>query len=400
MAIPAGTRLIVQLLGICIACFLSINGVESNPSSEAVFDIFNYGAKTEPKFDNAQAIIKAWKAACESSGPAKVVIPAGDFMAGEVVFSGPCKAHTTTVEIQGHLLANIDPSTYTSGAWIMVQRVDNVVLTGGGIINGEGKYDWKYADGVSPLPVSLIFQEVGNSKAHNLKFVDSMGFHIEVMDSHEIDLFNLTITAPGDSPYTDGVHLTNNINVNVTDSVIATGDDCVSIGHGNQNIVVARITCGPGHGICVGNLGKQADEKDLKGVTISNCTLTGTTNGARIKTYHDSAQITASDIVFQDIQMNNVQNPIMIDQHYNSTTTTAQSKVKISNARFVNIKGSSASAVAVSLNCSSAVPCEGIELADIDLKPAGSTGPLTSACSNAKTVLKGTQSPPGPANCL
>ncbi|KAK4429814.1 Exopolygalacturonase [Sesamum alatum] len=400
MTTPVGTtRLIVQLLGIIIACFLTINGVESNPS-DAVFDIINYGAKTEPKFDNAQAIIKAWKAACDSAGPAKVVIPAGDFMAGEVVFAGPCKSPTTTVEIQGHLFANIDPSTYTGGSWILFQRVDNVVMTGGGTINGEGKHDWKYANGDSLLAVSLRLEEVGHGKVNNLKFVDSMGYHIEVMGSHDIDLQKLTITAPGDSPFTDGVHLTGNTNVNVTDSVIGTGDDCVSIGHGNQNIMVARIICGPGHGICVGNLGKHADEKDLKGVTISNCTLTGTTNGARIKTYHDSVPITASDIIFQDIQMNDVQNPIIIDQHYNSSTTTTQSKVKIMNARFMNIRGSSASAVAVSLNCSSSAPCEGIELADIDLVPAGSTGPLTSACSNAKTVLKGTQNPPGPANCV
>ncbi|KAL0421389.1 UNVERIFIED_CONTAM: Exopolygalacturonase [Sesamum latifolium] len=382
MTIPVGTRFIVQVLGICIACFLTIHGVESTPSSEAVFDIFKYGAKLEPKFDNAQAIIKAWRAACESSGPAKVVIPAGDFMAGEVVFAGPCKSPPP-------------PSKSRAICW----QTSTPVL----ILAAPGSWSRGSTTLSSPVEgssTSLQFQEVGNSKAHNLKFVDSMGFHIEVMSSHEIDLRNLTITAPGDSPYTDGVRLTSSINVNVTDSIIATGDDCVSIGHGNQNIIVDRITCGPGHGICVGNLGKLANEKDLKGVTISNCTLTGTTNGARIKTYHDSPQITASDIVFQDIQMNNVQNPIMIDQHYNSTATTAQSKVKISNARFVNIKGTSASPVAVSLNCSSTVPCEGIELADIDLKPAGSTGPLRSACSNAKTVLKGTQNPPGPAICV
>ncbi|XP_011079627.1 exopolygalacturonase [Sesamum indicum] len=402
MAIPAGTRLIL-LLG--IACFITINGVVANPLGArrsllggAIFDITKFEAKADGITDNAIPIIRAWKAACESRGAAKVVIPRGNFMAGEIVLGGPCVGQTT-VEIQGTLLANPDPSAYTGGSWIMLQRVDNVVVTGGGTINGQGKNVWQYAGGDSPLSVSLVFQTVGNGKLHNLRFVDSMGFHIKVTDSHDVIVQQLTITAPANSPNTDGIHLSSSKNVKITDCVIGTGDDCVSIGHGTLNTAVARITCGPGHGISIGSLGKREDETDLKGVSITNCTLIGTTNGVRIKTYHDSPQMTASDIVFQDIKMIDVKNPIMIDQHYNSKSKPVQSKVKIRNARFINIKGSSISPVAVTLNCSSAVPCEGIQLENIDLVPSGKTGPLTSACSHAKFLLKGIQKPAAPIKC-
>lgn len=54
---------------------------------------------------------------------------------------------------------------------------------------------------------------------------------------------------------------------------------------------------------------------------MTQCTLTGTTNGARIKTYHDSIPLVASGIVYEDIVMNDVANPIIIDQHYNSAAT-------------------------------------------------------------------------------
>lgn len=68
----------------------------------------------------------------------------------------------------------------------------------------------------------------------------------------------------------------------------------------------------------MGSLGKREDETNVKGITIRNCTLSGTTNGARIKTYHDSPKIEATSIVFEDLVMNGVKNPILIDQHYDS----------------------------------------------------------------------------------
>lgn len=56
----------------------------------------------------------------------------------------------------------------------------------------------------------------------------------------------------------------------------------------------------------------------MKGISVINCTLTGTTNGARIKTYHASPSIQASDILYKDIIVTDVKNPILIDQHYDS----------------------------------------------------------------------------------
>lgn len=88
-----------------------------------------------------------------------------------------------------------------------------------------------------------------NAKVGDLKFVNSMGFHLEVRDSKNIDISKVGITAPGDSPFTHGIHLTNSTNVKITDSVIGTGDDCVSIDYGTQSVLVAGVTCGPGHGL-------------------------------------------------------------------------------------------------------------------------------------------------------
>lgn len=72
--------------------------------------------------------------------------------------------------------------------------------------------------------------------------------------------------------------------------------------------------------VSVGSLGKRIGETDVKRVTVTNCTLTNTTNGVRIKTYRESPSLMASNITFDDIIMNDVHNPIVIDQNYASRT--------------------------------------------------------------------------------
>lgn len=78
------------------------------------------------------------------------------------------------------------------------------------------------------------------------------------------------------------------------------------------------------------------------------------------------------------------------------------SQVKISNVRFNNIRGTSATKVAVSLVCSQKIPCQNIEIGNINLVYNGVNvkveGPeTTSLCSNVKPTLFGKQIP---ATCV
>lgn len=69
----------------------------------------------------------------------------------------------------------------------------------------------------------------------------------------------------------------------------------------------------------IGSLGKYEDEEDVTAVQVKNCTLRDTTNGIRIKTFPfkpNVIPIRASGFLFKDIVMDNVKNPIIIDQEY------------------------------------------------------------------------------------
>lgn len=158
---------------------------------------------------------------------------------------------------------------------------------------------------------------ITNSIVTGITSLDSKNFHINLLGCKNLTFDHVTITAPGNSPNTDGIHVSSSEQINILNTNIATGDDCISVGDSNKQVAISDVTCGPGHGISIGSLGKYTKEKEVVGVTVKKCKLTGTTNGVRIKTWPDSAvAFPATDMHFEDIEMDNVSNPIIIDQEY------------------------------------------------------------------------------------
>lgn len=96
---------------------------------------------------------------------------------------------------------------------------------------------------------SLRIENVSHGNIHNIALKNSKGFHMNIYASDSIIVSNVNITAPGNSPNTDGIHVSLSSNITITSSTIGVGDDCVSIGGGCTNISVSNVKCGPGHGI-------------------------------------------------------------------------------------------------------------------------------------------------------
>lgn len=96
---------------------------------------------------------------------------------------------------------------------------------------------------------SLKLSNVWDGIVGNINLVDSKGFHVSVYGCDNVHIFGFNISAPWDSQNTDGIHVSQSTNINITDSNIGVGDDCVSIGPGSINVSVSNVRCGPGHGI-------------------------------------------------------------------------------------------------------------------------------------------------------
>ncbi|KAF6168083.1 hypothetical protein GIB67_011468 [Kingdonia uniflora] len=88
--------------------------------------------------------------------------------------------------------------------------------------------------------------------------------------------------------------------------------------------------------------------------------------------------------------MNNVANPIIIDQEYcpfECCNKGSLSHVKISNVSFKDIRGISKSKLAVKLVCSKGFPCQNVKLGDINLQYTSIDGPATSTCTNVDAKI-------------
>ncbi|XP_022735504.1 exopolygalacturonase-like [Durio zibethinus] len=365
-----------------------------------IFNVRNYGAITDGRTDNRKAFLKAWNEACNQKGISTVYIPKGVYMLGTVEFSGPCKGPITFL-MTGDLMAPTGPSFGTE-KWIAFRYVNKLIVKGGGTLDGQGASAWPFNDcdkntNCKSLPISIRFDFVTNSRIKYIRSVNSKNAHITLFACKKVNVSKIELSAPADSPNTDGIKIGSSTDIRISSSKISTGDDCIAILSGSTNIDISYVYCGPGHGISVGSLGKFRGEDNVKGLVVRRCTFSGTDNGVRIKTWESPWRSTASNFIFEDIFMDKVRNPIIVDQTYCPHTPCNQrtaSHVQIEDVTYRNIWGTSSSQIAVSMQCSKNFPCKNIVMKDINLANLGREGPLKSWCSYVNGRVYGRQNPP------
>ncbi|KAM6546910.1 hypothetical protein CsatB_027646 [Cannabis sativa] len=294
--------------------------------------LMGFGAKPNGLTDSTNAFLRAWEAACTSTHAALIYVPKGRYLLRPLAFKGPCKSPHITFRIDGTLVAPQDYRVLGEAEnWLNFQRVSGVSIVGGAL-DAKGPALWA-------------------CKANPTKSCPS-------------------------------------------GATVRTGDDCVSIGPGTQNLWIERMACGPGHGISIGSLAKDMNEEGVQNVTVKQVVFTGTQNGIRIKSWAKPSKGFVESVHFSNIVMRNVQNPIIIDQNYCPSHVNCPdhaSGIKIKDITYENIKGTSATTIATKFDCSPGNPCSGIRLEDVNL--TFQNKPAQSLCANAKGISFGTVLP-------
>ncbi|KAM7509014.1 hypothetical protein LguiA_019467 [Lonicera macranthoides] len=359
-------------------------------TSHHLVNVDHFGAKGGGT-DNSEAFKKAWEEACSSENSIFIVPRRRVYHLKPITFSGPCKSNLK-MKIHGKIKASPHRSDYKSNPrnWIIFENIEDFVVEGGGIINGNGKTWWQHSCKINKTqpcthaPTAVLFYGCTKLRVRNIWIKNAQQMHLSFEKCINVKASNLKVIAPEKSPNTDGIHITATQNIKIHASVVSTGDDCISIVSGAKEVEVKDLICGPGHGISIGSLGQNHSEDHVSDILVDGAQFIGTTNGVRIKTWQGGYGY-AKNIKFQNIAMHNVYNPLIIDQNYcdkKGACPEQYSAVQIANVVYKNIQGTSASRKAINIVCSNTFPCEGIVLQNIKLHRQGLIGDVEASCEN------------------
>lgn len=224
-----------------LTSFGTISHARDNPrdqEAEPTYDIRYYGAAGDGKTLCTDAIQKAIDA-CAAAGGGRVLVPQGKFITGSLMLRSNVNLY---LEVDATLVGSAEISDYTSGVLIQASGVKNVSISGGGVIDGNGRHFWNNGRYLSVRPDGLIrFTGCQHATLSGVRLVNSPKFTVVLDDCKHVSVDRIHIKNSLDSPNTDGVDIVNSSDVVVSGSYIETGDDAVCLKSTKHDGVVERV---------------------------------------------------------------------------------------------------------------------------------------------------------------
>ncbi|GLU21633.1 hypothetical protein SLE2022_377620 [Rubroshorea leprosula] len=385
---------------------LDIPSWTSEHGGKVLVNVDSFGAIGDGVSDDTQAFREAWDTACSTPKSILLVPPGRQYLVNATRFKGPCE-DKLIIQIDGTIIAPDEPKNWDPNLprlWLDFSKLNRVSFQGNGVIDGSGSKWWASSckkNKTNPCrgaPSALTIDSSSAIKVKGLTIQNSQQMHFVISRCDSVRISQVQVSAPGDSPNTDGIHISESTNIALEDCKIGTGDDCISIVNSSSAIKMKRIYCGPGHGISIGSLGKDNSTGIVTKVVLDTAFLKETTNGVRIKTWQGGSGYVRA-VRFENVMVEDVANPIIIDQFYCDSPTVCPnqtSAVQISQIMYRNISGTTTSQKAMKFACSDAVPCTNIVLSNIDLE--NKDGTVETYCNSARGFGYGIVHPS--ADCL
>lgn len=321
----------------CVSAGVAFFTAHAMASTTKSCDVRTFGAKPDGTTKNTQALQKAIDTC--SAQQRSVVLTGGTYVSGPLLL----KSHTTLVIESGStLMGSPDHADYPqitelrSAALqplLSATHAEDITLTGGGTIDGQGASWWKQARlegdkgivGTGYLrPRLIVFNYSHNIHMQNLTVKDSPFWQIVPYYSDQIVMEDLHILADPHSPNTDAIDPFSSTHVLIQRVTADVGDDNIAIKSGtinspgpdkpSQYITIKDCTFLHGHGLSIGS--------EIAGgaqhITAEHIHFQGTDQGIRIKANRDRGN-DVSDIQFRNITMQDVGTSILISEYYPKT---------------------------------------------------------------------------------
>ncbi len=328
-------------------------------------NICDFGAKGDRKTNNTEAFSKAIEK-CDKGG--KIIVPAGKFLTGPIHLKSNMELH---LEKDATILFSNNPDDYPAvkSRWEGVEcygyspclygeKLENVSVTGSGIIDGQGDAWWKDFEnrkkgprkpvsardkefdklnegidlsncgggGIGSFffrPPLVQFNNCTNVLLDSFTTCNSPFWNVHLLYCKKVVVKNMTIRNPDYGYNGDGLDVDSCNGVEITNCDFDVNDDCLVIKSGIgedglrvnkvcENIVAKNCKMLRGHGSVV--FGSET-AAGIRNVEISDCVFYGTDRGIRLKSRRGRAG-TVENLTLNNITMNGVGCPIVMNLYY------------------------------------------------------------------------------------
>ncbi|MGA7565525.1 MAG: pectinesterase family protein [Terriglobales bacterium] len=223
----------------------------------------------------------------------------------------------------------VDRNGHGCKPFILADHAPHSAIMGDGAIDGRGgatllgqKTSWwdlahtaKIDDLKQNVARILVVRESDDFILYRITLRNSPNFHVSVEKTKGFTAWGVKIDTPATARNTDGIDPSSSTDVSIVHSYIRTGDDDVAIkagrGGASSHITVARDHFYSGHGMSIGS----ETSGGVNAVRVYDLTIDGADNGIRIKSDPSRGGL-VNDVVYEDICIRNVRNPIFLSPHY------------------------------------------------------------------------------------
>ena len=317
---PTRTRLLVLLPLALLAASTASH------AQGTICDVHTYGAKGDGVTKDTAAIQQAIDD-CSTKGGTVKIAGAPIFLSGPIVLKSNITLH---IAAGTTLLASADHNDFPEReefhdhgrqAFLSSLNAENIVITGGGTIDGHGQSWWENRGDGFTRPRLIVFDHSKHIRMENITAQNSAMWQIVPYYSDDLVFRNMKVLAPPSSHNTDGIDPFSSSHVTIDHVLIDTGDDNVAIKSGQPNspgpdapshdIIITDCTFLHGHGLSIGS----EVSGGVQNVRAERIHFKGTGTGIRIKSNRDRGN-NIGNFTYRDITMEDVQTPILITESY------------------------------------------------------------------------------------
>ncbi len=214
-------------------------------------------------------------------------------------------------------------------ALIFAQHAEDITIVGRGTVNGNSpEVGWwiNVKDMKIGRPRLMFFNRCEGVRVHGIHACNSGAWQMHPYFSSEVDFLDMFISAPKDSPNTDAIDPEACDRVDIIGCRFSVGDDCIAVKSGKIEIgskfktpanryTIRNCLMDFGHGAVT--LGSEM-AGGVTNLTVNRCVFHKTDRGLRIKTRRGRGKDAIIDgVVFENIKMEGVLTPIVMNMWYN-----------------------------------------------------------------------------------